>query len=85
MDLSDIKEEITEIIIDISLIELDELTDDASLTHDLGFDSLDILEIIMTVEDEFNISIEDYLWNKDGVNSVSKIAKIVESKLKVDA
>lgn len=37
----------------------DEITPDASIAHDLGADSLDAIEIIMALEDEFGLEIPD--------------------------
>ena len=45
-------------------LEEKKLTPNASFTKDLGFDSLDYSELILTMEEEFNLSI--YL---DQVNS----------------
>lgn len=44
----------------------DQITPDASLVDDLGADSLDIVEIVMTLEAEFKIEIGDEVaesWN----------------------
>ena len=36
-----------------------EITDDTNLTSDCGFDSLDFVEIMLHIEQEFNIRIPD--------------------------
>lgn len=38
---------------------LEQVTDDARFGEDLGADSLDITELMMALEEEFNITIED--------------------------
>jgi len=40
-------------------VEREKLTDDASFIDDLGADSLDIVELVMELEKEFNIDIPD--------------------------
>jgi acyl carrier protein len=40
-------------------VERDKLTDDANFIEDLGADSLDIVELVMEFEKEFNIDIPD--------------------------
>ena len=40
-------------------VEREKLTDDASFIDDLGADSLDIVELVMEFEKEFNIDIPD--------------------------
>jgi acyl carrier protein len=40
-------------------IALEQVTDHAKFIDDLGADSLDVVELIMTLEDEFNIEITD--------------------------
>jgi len=40
-------------------VEADEVTDEASFTDDLGADSLDIVELVMAFEEEFDIEIPD--------------------------
>lgn len=40
------------------------IKDEHTLTHDLGADSLDVLELSLTLEDEFNVEIpDDYIYN----------------------
>jgi acyl carrier protein len=47
-------------IIEIELgVEREKLTDEASFIEDLGADSLDIVELVMEFEKEFNIDIPD--------------------------
>lgn len=40
-------------------VDLDEVVDKAAFVDDLGADSLDIVELIMTIESEFDIEISD--------------------------
>ncbi len=40
-------------------IDPSEITESTSIMEDLGADSLDIVELMMTVEEEFDITIED--------------------------
>ncbi|HVE78504.1 MAG TPA: acyl carrier protein [Gemmatimonadaceae bacterium] len=40
-------------------VEREKLTDEASFIEDLGADSLDIVELVMEFEKEFNIDIPD--------------------------
>ena len=52
-------EKVKEIILDVISIDESKVTLDASLEQDLGADSLDAVEIIMLLEDEFGISLDD--------------------------
>ncbi len=40
-------------------IEIEKVTEDATFTNDLGADSLDLVELIMAFEEEFNVEIPD--------------------------
>ncbi len=50
-------ERLTSAIADVLNIEQSTITEDSKFVEDLGADSLDILEIIMGIEDEFGIKI----------------------------
>jgi acyl carrier protein len=52
-------DKIKEIIIDQLGVEESEITLEASFIDDLGADSLDIVELIMAMEEEFDIEIPD--------------------------
>jgi acyl carrier protein len=53
--MADIAEQVRRIIAEQLMVELDEVTDDASFIEDLGADSLDTVEMIMEIEDEFGL------------------------------
>ncbi len=55
----DIEAKVKEIIIDKLGVEESQITLEASFTNDLGADSLDIVELVMGFESEFDISIPD--------------------------
>lgn len=40
-------------------LDMDELSEKTDIAEDLGADSLDVVELIMTLEDEFGLMIED--------------------------
>ena len=41
------------------MIDADTITMDTNLVDDLGADSLDVVDLIMSVEEELNVSIQD--------------------------
>ena len=55
--MSTIAEEVKAIIVDKLGVEPSEVTDSANFTNDLGADSLDLFELVMALEDEYNIEI----------------------------
>ncbi|MCX7750536.1 MAG: acyl carrier protein [Candidatus Bipolaricaulota bacterium] len=57
--MSEIADRVREIIAEQLLVDLEEVTDEASFVNDLGADSLDTVELIMEFEDEFGIEIPD--------------------------
>ncbi|UCH09714.1 MAG: acyl carrier protein [Fidelibacterota bacterium] len=57
--MSDTFEKIAEVIADKLGIEPAKITPDAKFVDDLGADSLDTVELIMQLEDEFNLEIPD--------------------------
>lgn len=59
-------------------IHYEDVTDEADLVFDLGADSLDIVEIIMRVEDEFNIEISDR--EKETLRTVKDYLDIIDDK-----
>ena len=54
-----------------------EITNEMKLDNDLGADSLDVIEIIIALEEEFNIEISDDLANE--VETVKDLNQIVIS------
>lgn len=53
------KERVKEIIIEQLGVDADQVTEDASFVDDLGADSLDTVELVMALEEEFDIEIPD--------------------------
>lgn len=56
-----------------------EITAETSLQDDLGADSLDAVEIIMALEDEFDIEISDE--EAQTFNNIGEIAKYIDGQL----
>ncbi len=54
-----VEAKVKSIIVEQLGVDKDEVTVDASFTDDLGADSLDIVELVMAFEEEFNIEIPD--------------------------
>lgn len=59
------------------------ITDDANLTRDLGLDSLDTVDLILQMEDQFKIAIPDEDYPK--LQSVKQISAYLTEKLSVTA
>ena len=69
-------EKVRDIIAEELGIEVDEIKLDSSLADDLGADSLDAIELIMAVEEEFDVQIDDSEATK--IKFVSDIVEFLE-------
>ena len=69
-------EKIKEIIMEQLQVEESEITMDTNLMKDLSADSLDAVEIIMAIEDEYGIEIPDE--EAENIQTVSDLVKFVE-------
>ncbi|MFW6319002.1 MAG: acyl carrier protein [Bacillota bacterium] len=72
-------EKIKGIIADELGIEEDSIELDSDLTDDLGADSLDAVELIMAIEEEFDIEIDDTAAQK--IKTVQDIVDYLEEVL----
>ncbi|MBI4368273.1 MAG: acyl carrier protein, partial [Candidatus Omnitrophica bacterium] len=54
-----VQDKITEIIVEQLGVKAEEVTPEASFVDDLGADSLDTVELVMALEEEFGIEIPD--------------------------
>ncbi|MFT8887884.1 MAG: acyl carrier protein [Ethanoligenens sp.] len=61
-------------------VEEDKVTLEASIIDDLGADSLDVVDLIMSLEEEFEIEIPDE--DVEHMKTVGDIVKYVEEKTK---
>lgn len=57
--MSDVFERVKEIIVEQLDVEEDQVTLEASFRDDLEADSLDVVELVMELEDEFDLEIAD--------------------------
>lgn len=72
-------EKIKEIIAESLSVDADEITMETTFIDDLGADSLDVFEIIMAIEEEFDIEIDNEVAEKivtvgDAVEQIKKAA-----------
>ena len=54
-----VEDKVQKIIAEKLSVDLDEVVPEASFMDDLGADSLDLVELIMSMEEEFDIEISD--------------------------
>ena len=73
-------EKLQEIIADVLYVQKDEIRPETTFVDDLGADSLDIFQIIMGIEEEFDIEIDNEEAEKIVTvqDAVDQIKKAVE-------
>ena len=67
-------EKLQKIIAEVLNIDADEVTMDKTFVDDLGADSLDVFQIIMGIEEEFDIEIPN-----DAAENISTVADAVDA------
>ena len=59
MAKEEIFDKLKELVVDQLGVEEDEVTMEASMQDDLGADSLDLVDLVMSVEEEFGVKVAD--------------------------
>ena len=78
MTREDIKHKLTTILVEILACKAEDVTDEATL-EDLGADSLDEVDIVLAVEDEFGMNIGDDEAEK--LNTVGEFIDFIASAI----
>ncbi len=76
----DVSKHIKSIIVDILDVDASKVTETARFREDLSADSLDLVELIMAFEDEFEGRISDE--DARGITTVGSAIKYVETRMK---
>lgn len=74
----EIAERVKSIIVDQLGVSAEEVTPEASFIEDLGADSLDIVELIMALEEEYDMEIPDE--DAEKIQTVNDVLSYIQSK-----
>ena len=77
--MSSVEERVKKVLAEQLAIKEEDIADDASLIEDLGADSLDIIEIMMGLENEFDLSVSDEEAEK--TKTVKEVIEFVNANL----
>ena len=77
--MSDIEVKVKEIIVEQLGVNADQVTPEAKMIEDLGADSLDAVELVMAIEEEFGIEVPD-----DEAEKLVKVGDIIAHVEKVN-
>lgn len=72
-------DKIKDIIVEQLDVEDDAVTMEASITEDLGADSLDVVDLVMSIEESFDVEIPDE--EVENIKTVGDIVKYIENKV----
>lgn len=71
-------DKVKELIAEQLDVKADDITETSNIQDDLGADSLDVVDLVMALEDEFDVEIpEDRVEN---IKTVGDIVKFIEDK-----
>jgi len=74
-----VESKVKEIVIEQLGVSADEIKPTSSFVEDLGADSLDLTELIMAMEEEFDIEIDDE--DAQNIQTVQDAAKYIEAHI----
>ena len=77
--MSEVREKVKKIIVDHLGVDVAKVTDEASFIDDLGADSLDQVELVMALEEEFDTEIPEEEAEK--LQTVGSVIQYVEANL----
>lgn len=76
--MAEVLEQVTKIIVDRLGVEESQVTLEASFKDDLGADSLDVVELVMELEDQFDMEISDE--DAEKIATVGDAVNYIKSK-----
>ena len=82
MKMEEVQKKLKEILVDRLNAEEDQIKPEASFVEDLGADSLDRVELIMGIEEEFDIEIPDE--DAEKLTTVGEAMQYVKTKLGIE-
>jgi acyl carrier protein len=65
--------------VEVLSVNADQVTEQASFADDLDADSLDLVELVMALEEEFDVTVEEE--ELEGIDTVGAAFKLITSKL----
>jgi acyl carrier protein len=71
-------DEVKEVVVEQLNVNPDEVKEDSKFVEDLGADSLDVVELVMALEEKFDIEIPDS--DAESIATVGDAVKYIESK-----
>ena len=71
-------ERIRNCIVRVLSVEEDKVTSDASFSDDLDADSLDLVELVMEIEEEFGVSVEEE--ELENITTVGAVVEMIKNK-----
>lgn len=77
--MEDVYQKVVDIIVEELAVDADEVTAEASFIDDLGADSLDVVELVMAFEEEFDIEIPDE--DAENIQTVQNAVDYIEENL----
>ena len=77
--MSDTLDRFRDCAVEVLAVDSEQVTPEASFADDLDADSLDLVELVMALEEEFDISVDEE--ELEGVTTVAHAIELVESKL----
>ena len=80
MSVENVQERVKNIIVEQLGVESDQVKPEAQFVNDLGADSLDTVELIMALEEEFDIEIPDEKAEK--IKTVGEAVSYIEANAK---
>ena len=81
MNTEEINKKVMEVIAESQGIKIEELSTDTNLREDLLFDSLDELELIMNLEDEYGAVFPDNTMQNGNLKTIGDITKFIDEHL----
>ena len=75
MAKEEIFDKLKELVVDQLGVDDDEVTTEATIQEDLGADSLDLVDLVMAVEEEFDVKIADE--DLEGIKTVGDIVDYI--------
>ncbi len=78
-DLATVLERVTKVVVDRLGVDESEVKVEASFREDLGADSLDVVELVMELEDEFDMEISDE--DAEKIATVGDAISYIETKV----